>query len=334
MPKKMNRPFNYYNFVQIITGLFLILTLILSINAIMIHDLYFFLGTLLNCILFSVLIILLNYLPGSVLAIRMDLKLVPPNLPREKYKKIKNELYKFDALLANTLEKRTKIEQKLKQLKNKNLLSNRILVVKRTFGVANAFVVGHLNGYYILLTNTHVVGNNKNIKVQTKNNKAIKIQEKAVVVLRSTKKFFKFEDIAILALKEEHVQGGNLKPFKFANGFKKGDIGTFVSFKNNRISSGHLIHMARNYVALLGAMSVYGDSGSPILVKRNKRLNFITVLARRGPITIFLRPTLLKSLIKAIDHGSEDWFVTDDDSAKKAVRMYLNKIYQHHQESS
>lgn len=169
--------------------------------------------------------------------------------------------------------------------KNKEFL-NRVVTIKNGDSIyGSAFVVGEVNGYYILFTNSHVVGTKVAIELLTNEDGRKLIGTGYVVIhnyrlarnieeaLNSDYEYFPdyrvfhedySRDIAIVVIRKEESKLA-LKPINLVPEFQELTMGSLISGYNDTLSTGTLIRFG-DFVMCLGAQGIDGDSGSPYLI--------------------------------------------------------------------
>ncbi|MCK9604435.1 MAG: hypothetical protein M0R66_08770, partial [Candidatus Omnitrophica bacterium] len=182
------------------------------------------------------------------------------------------------------------------------------------------FVVDYKNGQYIALTNTHVVGDAKEVTLYTTSGVEI---GHAKVVIRNANPRPLTDDIAVLAIASQDVLLPKLIPINLYQ-FKNKETATMVSGFRGAVSSGFLVRIG-DIVLLLGASAQEGDSGSPYLVERNGKIYSVAVNARKKTAGMLLSPAVKSKMLQALEGKSKTFLhVNKDTNVSNAVKEFLS----------
>jgi hypothetical protein len=202
--------------------------------------------------------------------------------------------------------------------------------------VANGsgFVAADVRGFYIVVTNTHVIMRLKKgeaVDVTSAEHKP-RIIGQADVVLRLKKDAYdpamNLPDLAFLVIPKESATEP-LRPIEFSKEpITDGEVATVVSAQNDTVASGFMDIQDGQFVQYWRGASFFGDSGSPLVAKEGRRYVTKAVIytSQRA-----VRPTrenvldMLKAL--APDGRSKDFKInSDDQKAQEALATYLEGL--------
>ncbi|MFA6994739.1 MAG: 6-phosphogluconolactonase, partial [Candidatus Paceibacterota bacterium] len=183
------------------------------------------------------------------------------------------------------------------------------------------------------LSNTHVVGNAKEVTLFTTKGAEI---GKAKVVIRNVNERPLIDDITILTIAWDDIHSAVLKGVLEADGkerklipiglypFKNKETAALVSGFRDTVSSGFLVRLA-DIVLLLGATAQEGDSGSPYLVQHQGVVYSIAINTRKKAIGMLLSPLVKLKMLKALEEKSKTFIqVNKDTNASEAVKKFLS----------
>ncbi len=243
-------------------------------------------------------------------------------------------------MLQGTEQARQAIEQEVKQKKAKARFLRSIVGV---YGHSDdkdrgsGFVAGQTKDYYLVFTNSHVVGQDKSVVLKTHTGEMI---GEASVVVRYQNVLPDTADWAILAIGKKEVkeraafvnrQDRYLAPVKMLSKFEQGRVATLVSGLRATVSTGLLVAIG-DAAILLGGVSLGGDSGSPYLVKSGNEYFAAAVAAKRaGPTGMLLTSRIREDMLRALKAESTTQkslnftVCTDNAGQIEAVRQWLAK---------
>lgn len=258
----------------------------------------------------SPLALLLRYFP-SLRHIAEDLQIAGLGEPAvftlvkaiarlESHSTIVSSLKKALMTLQESKLERAAVQRTFVEKRQNGEFSRSILSVQSTSGTGTAFVIGEVNRYYILISNSHVVGNAKSVLLQSCAPEEEEIGT-ASVLLINRMNFPETGDLAILVINEASVRGGGLLRIDLAVGRASiGQYATLVSGRNSTISTGVLVTIPESSVTiLLGAETIPGDSGSPYLVETNGGYKAVAVNAKIGALGMLLNREVIEDMLRA-----------------------------------
>ena len=165
-----------------------------------------------------------------------------------------------------------------------------LFVISGSSGEGSGFVADKIGRWYILITNSHVVGKDRSVRVRI-NLKINPFIAQAFVVLRNPNVnpeniVAEDPDLALLVLDENQLPGADLSPFYILPRFYKTSLATLVSGRNHSVASRDLEY-AGDEARLLGFTCKNGDSGSPYLINLN-HINYVVAVnaAKRGDSSV------------------------------------------------
>ncbi|MFC1594690.1 T9SS type A sorting domain-containing protein, partial [Candidatus Omnitrophota bacterium] len=243
-------------------------------------------------------------------------------VPLEDVRDKIGELERLVGALPEIEASRSVLEGEMRSLKEQGEFSRRIVSVNKN---GSGFVVARVHGYYVLLTNTHVV---KNIKaggavlLQT-NTYPRQYIGTAHVAIRNLQAAPEVEDIAMLVIRENEVEAGDLIPIPIKFALKGNILATLVSGFNKTVSSGRYVSVGLKAI-LLKALDKGGDSGSPYVVKAKDDYYAVAINQRAGPVGIPITSVMLEELGKAVNQEKAHFEANIQDvEAKRAIEQLL-----------
>ncbi|MCG8429934.1 MAG: ATP-binding protein, partial [Candidatus Omnitrophica bacterium] len=184
--------------------------------------------------------------------------------------------------------------------------------------LSSSFVAGEIEDYYVIITNTHAVsdvGGNESVSLSTKSGEAI---GKASLVLRHEQDDPYKRDIGILLIKKDDVNGGNLESMEIG-GFNEGDFAALVSGSNGTVLAGELLRLGDVVFLVSEEDTVWGDSGSPYLIRREGKYVAAAVNALKGPVGMLFSVDVIKGMLRALDGEESDFIVVTKDAEERSV---------------
>ena len=202
-----------------------------------------------------------------------------------------------------------------------------------TLAGASGFIAAHLAGYYVIVTNTHVVwfeGDSITVETSTFLPEPREHLGTASVVLRAYSGLPETGgDLAILLLSDQEVRGNPLIPMRMTDQIDEGQVAVVVSGSQDTISSGHLVSLGDD-VIMLGAETRGGDSGSPYLVKTPDGYRVAAIHRAAGPLGDRLTLELLQQLMATLEgqatRQTKFLRMTDDQRQVAVVKQFLEGL--------
>ena len=213
---------------------------------------------------------------------------------------IMSALKKALLTLEESKQERAAVQREFIKRRQNGEFSRSILSVQSARGCGSAFVVGQVNRYYILMSNSHVTGEAKYVLLRSSAPDEEEVGT-ASVVLANRMNFPETGDLAILVIEAPNVRGRSLLPISIAGGnVTTGGHSTLASGQNATVSTGVVVSIQENNVMiLLGAQTIPGDSGSPYLVKTGEGYEAVAVNARIGALGMLLSRTVVDNMLRA-----------------------------------
>ncbi|MBD3263790.1 MAG: glycosyltransferase, partial [Candidatus Omnitrophica bacterium] len=224
------------------------------------------------------------------------------------------------------------LEDDLRERKDGDLFAKQIVMVDTGPTRGSAFVVGTIKGYYVLLTNTHVVRNTDEVLLRVSKSPSESLG-KARVLLRAKDKESFTRDIAVLLIEKNESTAASLESLKFRLGFKQRIPGGLCSGKNDNIATGKIVALDRNLI-LLGGSVVEGDSGSPIMVRNpagTHTYSAVGILAFMGGAGILLNDLVFQEMVDSLEdiYAPFEILIAEEETLESA-RDFFESIYQRH----
>ncbi len=204
----------------------------------------------------------------------------------------------------------------------------------------NGFVAGRIGGHAVIISNAHVIKNNNTPTVYKVVNGSRTSLGPAKTVIEGKILNYLDEinpDIALLTHTHSELEPIHLVPKL------EGELAGYVSLLHRTVRlPGHILTLKRHIdqkwvysnglMILLGSTDgIHGDSGSPILVKRDDTFSSIGVIAAEGTRGWTFTPDIIKGMQRALNNKSPKpgylfSVLTNDSLQKSTIRKFLKSL--------
>ncbi|MCX5711457.1 MAG: methyltransferase domain-containing protein [Candidatus Omnitrophica bacterium] len=247
---------------------------------------------------------------------------------------------------------RRRMERIVRNAQNNGDFLDRIMLVcastyrsdgKYEYRLGSGFVAGVVNGYYIIITNTHVVEREEDgILLYARDSRQIKrrLLGIASVVLRNERMLEGSDsqnkedrDIAILAMSKEEAGGVSIESIPIELDAQEGELVALLCGYTKRIITGlHCRVINHEKAEIMGisrrkVFSDHGDSGSPHLVLKAGEYRAVAVASNLPDMGEPFDSVSIRAMLSAFKEGGSGYSIVSGDVRKvEAGRCFLEGL--------